>query len=281
MGFAAMNPAHPNHIVKQWIDKSELGDKNYYSLHFTLEDNPYLDPGYIERIRTSLSGLFYKRNYLGLWCLAEGAIFDFFDKAFHVVKKPPRGAEYWIAGIDFGLNNPFACVLIGVSTGRFSQEKKILWVEDEYYWDHKVQSRQKTVSELAIDVANFLEPYNVKQIYIDPSALPMKLDLAKLNLHTVDANNNVLDGIAMLSSEISKGNLVVLDKCKNLIKEIQGYVWDESAARKGEDEPMKKNDHAIDALRYAIATHKVNTYDPYKHNPNKYQKDRFGRESNF
>src|SRR5260221_1773501 len=156
MGFAAMNPAHPNHIVKQWIDKSELGDKNYYSLHFTLEDNPYLDPGYIERIRTSLSGLFYKRNYLGLWCLAQGAIFDFFDKSIHVVHRPPACADYYIAGIDYGTVNPFACVLVGVSTGEKSQTGKQLWVEAEYYWNpssDKGSGRQKVNSELADDVA--------------------------------------------------------------------------------------------------------------------------------
>ena len=281
MGFAAMNPAHPSHICKKWIDWAEEGNDQYYALHFTLDDNPYLESRYIETIRNSLSGLFYKRNFLGLWCLAEGAIFDFFDKGLHVVKKPPRGAEYFIAGIDYGLNNPFACVLIGVSTGRYAQENKMLWVEDEYYWDHKVKNRQKTVSELARDVANFLEPYNVKQLYIDPSALPIKLDLQKLGVHTVDANNNVLDGIAMTCSDMSKGNLVIHERCKNLIREIEGYCWDESSAKKGEDEPLKKDDHAVDALRYAIATHKVAVYDPYKHNPYDYQKDRFGRSNNF
>ena len=264
MGFAAMNPSHPNHIVKQWIDKAEQGNPDYYALHFILEDMPFLTEDYKRRIRESLSGLFYKRNYLGLWCLAEGAIFDFFDRKVHVIERPPLAAEYWIAGIDYGLNNPYACVLIGVSTGRYTQTGKVMWVEDEYYWDHKQQSRQKTVSELARDTAAFLDPYNVKNVYIDPSALPMKLDLNKLGVHTVDANNNVEDGIAMMTSEMKKGSLFVLSKCKNLIKEIEGYVWDPKAAEKGWDEPMKKDDHAVDALRYSCATHKVSTYQPYK-----------------
>lgn len=277
MGFAAMNPSHPNHIVKQWIDKGEKGDKNYYSLHFTLDDMPFLSEDYKDRIANSLSGLFYKRNYLGLWCLADGAIFDFFEKELHVAKKAPRGAEYYIAGIDYGLNNAFACVLIGVSTGKYVQEGKKLWVEDEYYWDHKKHNRQKTVSELARDVYNFLEPYGVRNIYIDPSALPMKLDLAKMNLHTIDANNNILDGIGIMCSEMSKGNLIVLDKCKNLIREIEGYVWDSKASERGWDEPVKKDDHAVDALRYAIASHKVSDYKPYKDQkgPEDYMSSRF------
>src|SRR5260221_9345393 len=65
-GIATMNPAHPTHKLKQWIDKAEAGDPNYYSLHFTLDDNPYLDEAYKQRVANSLSGLFYKRNYLGL-----------------------------------------------------------------------------------------------------------------------------------------------------------------------------------------------------------------------
>jgi PBSX family phage terminase large subunit len=275
MGFAGMNPSHPDHIIKRWIDKSEAGDPKYYSLHFALEDNPYLDDAYKDRVKNSLTGIFYKRNYLGLWCMAEGAIFEFFDRRDHVVKRPPCAAEYWIAGIDYGLNNPYACVLIGVSTGKYTQEGKKLWVEEEYYWDHSKQSRQKTVSELARETAEFLEPYNVKQVYIDPSALPMKEDLRRLNVHTVDANNNVLDGIAIMTSEMSKGNVVIMENCKNLIREIEGYVWDTAKAKKGEDAPLKKNDHAVDALRYALATHKVQTYQPYKHDPEQYKSNRF------
>src|SRR5260370_822418 len=117
MGFASMNPSYPSHKLKQWIDKSIEGDKNYYECHFTLDDNPYVDDGYKQRIRDSLSGLFYKRNYLGLWCLAEGAIFDFFNKSIHVLNKPPECAEYWIAGIDYGASNAFASALIEVHTG--------------------------------------------------------------------------------------------------------------------------------------------------------------------
>jgi phage terminase large subunit len=78
---------------------------------------------------------------------------------------------------------------------------------------------------------------------------------------------------------MSKGNLVVLDRCPNLIREIESYVWDSKAAEKGWDEPIKKDDHCIDSLRYALATHKVSTYQPYAHNPTKYLDNRF--KSNF
>jgi PBSX family phage terminase large subunit len=285
MGFASMNPAHPTHKIKQWIDKAEAGDENYYSLHFTLDDNPYVSEEYKQRIRNSLSGLFYKRNYLGLWCLAEGAIFDFFDTKIHVLERPPCAAEYWIAGIDYGTVNPFCCLLIGVSTGKYTQTGKRLWVEKEYYWDPKATGRQKVNSEFARDVQEFLEPYAVRNIYIDPSAAAMKLELARLGMHTVDANNDVLYGIDLMTSEMKDGNLYVLKECKNTIREIESYVWDSKKAERGEDEPIKKADHSVDSLRYCVATHKIPKYEPYKqtHDPEAYRQGRFepGRRSIF
>jgi PBSX family phage terminase large subunit len=263
-GFAAMNPSHPNHKIKKWIDMAEEGNKDYYALHFTLEDNPYLEQSYKDRLKNSLSGIFYKRNYLGLWCLAEGSIFDFFDPKIHVVPKPPAAAEYWIAAIDYGAVNPFACLLIGVSTGRHNQTSKKLWVEKEYYWDPAKRERQKTNSEFADDVQVFLQDYDVKQLYIDPSAAAFKTELRRRGLHPVDANNEVLDGITMMTTEMKRGTLSICSECTNTIREVESYVWDSKAAEKGWDEPLKKNDHAVDALRYAIATHKVSTYDPYK-----------------
>jgi PBSX family phage terminase large subunit len=262
-GFAAMNPSHPKHKVKQWIDKAEQGDPNYYALHFTLDDNPYVDDAYKARIRDSSTGLFYKRNYLGLWCLAEGAIFDFFDPKLYVVKRPPAPADYWVAGIDYGASNPFACLLIGVCSGKNSQTQKVMWVEKEYYWDHKKREKTKTNLELAIDVQEFLQDYDVKQLYIDPSAASFKAELRKLGMKPVDADNNVEEGIYKMTSEMKRGMLYICSECKNTIREIESYVWDPKAAEKGYDEPLKKDDHAIDALRYVINTHKVNIYQPY------------------
>jgi len=275
MGFASMNPAHPTHKIKQWIDKGNEGDSNYYSLHFTLDDNPYVDENYKSRIKNSLSGIFYKRNYLGLWCLAEGAIFDFFDRKIHVLHKPPAAAEYWVAGIDYGSVNPFCCLLLGVSTGKYTQTGKRMWVEKEYYWDPKKQGRQKVNSEFARDVKEFLEPYAVKQIYCDPSAEAFQLELRKMGMHVVDADNTVLTGIQKMTSEMKDGNLYILEDCPNTIREIESYVWDSKAALKGDDQPLKKDDHSTDALRYILNTHKVSTYQPYAHNPNDYKQQRF------
>jgi PBSX family phage terminase large subunit len=255
--FASMNPSHPAHKLKMWIDLAEGGDSNYYSLHFTLDDNPFVSQSYKEDLRKTLSGVFYKRNYLGLWCLAEGSIFDFFDKDLHVVARPPRAAEYWLAGIDYGTINPFVCLLIGVSTGKYENGGHRWWIEKEYYWDPKVKGRQKTNSEFADDVQKFLDPYYIRGIYIDPSAAAFKEELRRRKMKPIDANNDVEQGIQTLSRELSNGNLVILQECINTIREAEGYVWNSKKNEIGKEEPLKKNDHSVDAARYVVHTHRI------------------------
>lgn len=281
IGFASMNPKQPTHKIKKLIDLAEAGDPTYYALQFMIDDNPFLPADYKKTLANSLSGLFYKRNYLGLWCLAEGAIFDFWDRDTYVVKKPPACADYFVAGIDYGMSNPTACVLVGVSTGVKSQTGKQLWAEDEYFWDVKVKGRSKLVSELAEDIEQFLEPYGVKQLYIDPSAAALRAELSRRGMHCTDADNDVETGIQRMTSMVRDGKCQILSKCTNLIREIEGYSWDPKAAEHGEDRPIKKDDHLLDALRYVLNTHKPATYSPYSHSPNNYLKNRFQGGSQF
>jgi PBSX family phage terminase large subunit len=244
IGFASMNPTFPSHPLKKWIDLAEAGDESFYSMHFTLDDNPFLTKGYKDDLKKTLSGVFYKRNYLGLWCQAEGAIYDFFDEDIHVWKKPERCAEYWIAGIDFGMSNPTACLLIGVSTGRNEHADPMMWVEKEYYWNNKKQ-RPKLVGEFADEIKEFLEPHAVRNIYIDPSAEVLQQELQRRRMHCVHATNKVDQGILSTTSKMQRGGLYIMKECKNTIREIQQYVWDPKAAKQGYDEPLKEEDHCF------------------------------------
>jgi len=252
--IATMNPSHPGHKCYELIQRAMDGDPKYYECHFIVEDNPYLPPDYVETLKQTLTGVFYRRYYLGEWCLAEGAIFQFLDRKIHVVRKPPRSAEFWIVGIDYGASNPFAAVLIGYSSGRFAQEGPQLWVEKEYYWNPKATNRQKTNFEFVQDLERFLDSYAIRAIYIDPSAASFKVEMNRAGFHCVDAVNDVYDGIMHMTSLIKEGTLLICEQCTNLIREMEGYCWDPKKSEKGEDEPIKVNDHAIDALRYAVYT---------------------------
>ena len=66
------------------------------------------------------------------------------------------------------------------------------------------------------------------------------------------AHNDVLDGIRVMAREIQAGRYTVDPSCKDTIRELQSYAWDSKAAERGEDKPIKTNDHTCDRDRYAI-----------------------------
>ena len=83
------NPEGPYHFIKtDYIDKAE--EKKILRLHFTLDDNLTLSDEIKERYRRMFSGVFYQRNILGLWVMAEGVVYDMFDREKHVVPTVDR-----------------------------------------------------------------------------------------------------------------------------------------------------------------------------------------------
>jgi|ERR1700759_833603 len=248
--FGTMNPVEPSHKCKEMIDTADKEPSLYYQLHFKIDDNPFLEPNYIKLLQNSLSGLFYRRYYLGEWCLAEGAIFDFFEKKYHTVVRPPRSAEFYLAAVDYGASNPFAALIVGYNSGRSTQTGAVMWVEKEYYWDPKKMNRQKTNSEFRRDLEIFFEGYPIKHAYIDPSAASFKAEMRGSDVSFVDADNDVFNGIQVMTNLMKDGSLTVCQNCVNLIREIEGYCWDSKKSERGEDAPLKKADHLVDCLRY-------------------------------
>lgn len=103
--FGTTNPGPPGHYLKKdYLDRKR--DLDLDSFHFVIDDNTSLAKRFIEAIKLNYVGLWYKRYILGLWCAAEGAIFDFFEEDEHTIVKWPE-AEYYILAIDYGTANPF------------------------------------------------------------------------------------------------------------------------------------------------------------------------------
>jgi len=248
--FGTTNPDSPMHWLKtDFLDRANELDLK--SFKFVLDDNPVLSKKYKDSLKAEYKGLWYKRFILGEWVLAEGAIYDFFDTDLHVKPKPPTYAKQYFLGIDYGTTNAFAAVLIGFN----DDHHPAMWVEKEYYWNSREKGFQKTDSEYAIDIQKEFEGYPISLIYIDPSAASFKVELKRKRFAVKEANNDVLDGIRFVGALIAQGDLVICKQCKNLIKEIESYVWDENSVKLGEDKPVKKNDHAIDAMRYVLYSH--------------------------
>lgn len=244
------NPDSPYHWLKaDFIDRQDELDIQIY--RFTLTDNPVLTQKFIDDLKKEYRGLWYKRFIEGAWVMAEGAIYDFFDKSVHVVERPPTYAKYYILGVDYGTTNPFAAVLIGFN----DEHHPTIWAEKEYYFDSKQVGYQKTDSEYAQDLRNQFSDYPIRATYLDPSAASFEVELKRQRWPVKQAKNDVTPGIRYMASVLADGDFVICKGCNNLMKEIEGYVWDEAKSRRGIEEPLKQRDHAVDACRYALFTH--------------------------
>lgn len=255
--FITTNTDSPFHWLKiEYLDRADELDLKTFE--FTLEDNPSLTQTFKDNLRQEYQGLWYKRYIEGKWCLAEGTVYDFFDEKIHVIDFPPAASRYYVCGIDYGTTNACAFLLIGYDPNNFPN----IWIEDEYYYDSRKEFRQKTDSEYAEDLKKFLGYRNVKAIYIDPSAASFKAELIKQGVQNIqDANNDVLDGIRFTAKLMANGTLKICKSCKNLVKEIGSYVWDEKSIKLGIDKPLKVRDHCCDVLRYVCFTHFKPIYD--------------------
>jgi hypothetical protein len=89
-------------------------------------------------------------------------------------------------------------------------------------------------------------------VIIDPSAASLKVQLTQDGWHVADVD--VLDGIRLVSSLLTRRHLKVNRTCTGWIEEIGGYSWDDRAALLGEDKPLKTDDHSLDAGRYVTKT---------------------------
>lgn len=241
------NPEGPYHWFKvNWIDKAIEKDLLY--LHFTMDDNLSLSEKIKARYRSMYSGVFYKRYILGLWCVAEGVIYDMFEKARHEIApiSTPATEKYFVS-CDYGTQNATVFLL-----WRKDGEK---WVCcREYYYSGRNESRQKTDKEFADDLTVWIDGVKPEKIIVDPSAASFIAELRKRGYVIKKARNDVLDGIRFVASLLNQELIAVSQDCPETIKEFASYVWDEKAADRGEDKPVKANDHCMDALRYFCYT---------------------------
>lgn len=245
--IATTNPEGPAHwLKKQYIDNPNIDIKTW---SFNLEDNPVLDEAFKKDLKASYQGLWYNRYILGEWALSHGAIFDNYDH-YNEYENPFPAPSYYIVGIDYGTTNATAAVLCAVTPNKWPQIR----VEAEYYYDSAKKGRSKTDQELVRDIKEFIGYKNISAIYVDPAAASFKIALRQADLPVLDANNDVLLGIKICSKFIGGKNLVIHKGCTILREQLQSYAWDSKAADRGEDKPIKKNDHLVDAIRYACCS---------------------------
>ena len=254
------NPEGPNHWFKvEWIDKAK--EKDILHLHFTMDDNPSLDEDTKERYRKMFVGVFYQRFILGLWVLAEGIIYHNFDKDKHTIdeKELPKNFDFYYVTSDYGITNPQVFLLCGI---KYIKGIPHLYLINEYYntgtKKNKYGQEEKIVKTDTLfleDYKNFVGDLNIRKTIIDPSATSLINLFKENNIKVKEADNTVVDGINLVLNWLEEGRIhIVAKRCPNIIKEFFSYIWDEKAQERGEDKPVKTNDHALDALRYLLMT---------------------------
>lgn len=245
------NPDGPYHWFKQnWIDKCK--EKNLIYLHFTMDDNLSLSERIKARYRAMYTGVFYKRYIQGLWAMAEGIIYDMFDEGKHVKKlmdfyKILVNNNRYVS-IDYGTQN--ATVFLLWNKGIDG----VWYCIREYYYSGREKGKQKTDSEYVDDFVAWLEGIKIKAAIVDPSAASFIAEMRKRGIKVIKAKNDVEDGIRVVGTMLNQNKIVFEEDCVNTRKEFASYIWDEKAAQRGEDKPVKENDHAMDAIRYFVYT---------------------------
>jgi PBSX family phage terminase large subunit len=241
--FGDCNPGGSLHWIKErtrrgvltLLISSHLDNPTIYA-----NDGSILDTGKPRLAALeSLTGVRRKRLLEGIWATAEGAVYDMFDPAIHVIQRDPYEFRTWALAMDEGYTNPAVILLVGIDAdGRWH-------VAREFYERGKLQ---RDVVQVAC--AWGMAEYQAEIIAVDAAAAGLIADLRDAGLSARASKGRVLDGINNIQARLKvqgdgRPRLTVSPDCVNVINEFESHVW-----RPGKDEPVKENDHSLDALRY-------------------------------
>lgn len=269
--IADCNPDSPFHWLKKRCDRGAT--TMLLSKH---EDNPtlYNEDGtlttsgakYMQKL-DNLTGVRKQRLRFGKWVAAEGIIYDEFDHDIHVIDPFPIPEDWQrVWTVDFGYTNPFVCQCWAIDedgrgylyrefymSGRTVKEHadKILsvvapggqWIEPQpsrIICDH--DSGDRAVLHQAIQIVNNKA---IKDVKPGIEAVMNRLKLAgdgKPRLYLVR------NALVELDTELAEAG-----KPTCTLEEISSYVWDSTPGKVPKEEPVKANDHGMDAMRYFVA----------------------------
>ena len=227
------NPVSAHH----WIKKKffDFTPPDTFILKTTYLDNPFVGEEYkavMERLKRD-NYEYYKVYALGEWGTLKGLIYP----EYKTIDKMPEYFEKEYIGLDFGYNHPYAIVHTRIDAKKaffdelvyvreWENDRVIEYVENNYPW----------IKERKIP------------IYADSARpdLMSKWRAKGYNIHP--ANKAVFEGINTVKSfEIN-----ITKSSSNILKEINLYAWKTDKDGNPLDEPIKMNDDAMDAMRYAL-----------------------------
>lgn len=271
--IAACNPAAPTHWLKK---RADSGMRSLVSRHkdnpaYVNRDGTYTDAGlaYIKGKLGKLTGVRKLRLGDGLWAAAEGLVYGDFDEEIHYLPALPKGSEQWTRWwtVDFGYSNPFVCQFWAQDPdGRLYRYREI------YRTQRLVEDHAKDILKIVRDqYGQWIEP-KPRAIICDHDAEDRATLERHLGISTSPARKTVSDGIQAVQSRLKvladgkprlyfiRDALVakdpLLDEAElptSTDEEVTGYVWPSGVKPERRENPVKENDHGMDAMRYMVA----------------------------
>lgn len=239
-GAMAGNPSGKMNWVYQRFFEHQT--PNYYYVHTRTKDNTYLPSDYISSMYDAYDFEYAQRYLEGEWGSFIGLVYKGFNYDKHVGNFKDKEVKYYMLGVDVGYNNPTAMLVAGID-----YDDKVYIVE-EYYED------KKTTDVTVETAAGWNNKYNFRKVYPDPSAADWKEKARNLHLRVAEADNDIDKGVAKCKSLFYNDMIYIDSSCKFLIKELESYQYDKKRVMGNEPEkPMKRDDHAVDALRYVFS----------------------------
>jgi phage terminase large subunit-like protein len=276
--FAAMTPLKP----QPWLEERlsvEL-PPSWDLFEYPLDDNRISRGGFLPdavidaTIEEWPEEMQPTRRY-GKWASFIGAVFKTFNRAVHVVEEdderlffpkgyvPPTCTS--IGGIDWGGNNPF-CFIWATPIPHLDNE---WYVYDEYYWDNKTRGVRllKTHAEHILDkTKRWRASFTRSWADHDPQD---RHEFSNYGIPSLSANKDVFAGIQTVQKLLhirkttGRPRLHIAKRCRNLIRQIATYQWQEGTeTRDPKEEPVKVEDHTVDALRYILHSEQILRPDP-------------------
>lgn len=251
-----------NHF-HEFYERGQGRDREWKSWRFRSIDNPFIDPAEIEAARAEGPAEVFAQEWEADFRMFKGLIYKDFDKDLHVKEKEISLGSTFYRAMDFGATNPTACLWIEVD------RDDNIYVFDEYY-----ESGHSIDYHAGVILARHPN-FEYRATFGDPSALQEHIDYAHWQLYITPATRFfttakgtaeswVNAGISMVATVLRQDpvtklpRLFINPKCINLIREFQGYEWDEIRGITV-DKPKKVDDHALDALRYFICSYGGNS----------------------
>lgn len=262
--FGTMTPLKGLTWVYDEIYLNKYGNKEIYYIQMEWADNPFLDPEEVALLTSGMSEESLSSRRYGRFQGQGGLVYPEFDPEIHVIEPFDVPFE-WQDNIciDPGLKNPLSAHFYCVD-----YDGNIYVVAEHYQADKDIDYHAKKIMEIADGLDWRRNNNGMLEALIDSAATQKTLSASKSVvelfyerniLANPRVNKELFSGINQVKSYFASrpARIFIFCNCVNFIREIKAYRWGDKEL------PIKRDDHAMDELRYYIMS------KPKKTMPNK------------